>query len=388
MSRIAIRPQPWTHHHVHRLYHLSMAICFGFVSLVIVAGMAVGIYAKAENPQSDAISITASVEGINPGEITPTPTGSKPPVSTTNPTITIVAEPQGEVPTQPLGNNTAYVFDQRKPIFSGTTSVSNGIVFLYVQGPMKLNSTVQAGPDGKWLWQSPDLLPEGNYLITAVVYDSYNLNRYATAHAYFIIDLPGPPAKPGQPGYPGTPGVPGQPGTSIPPTNPEQPPVVPQAPSKIFGIFFKIMDQYKVVETGSFLKAWVTLVSNNEKQINNQQIHYTIISPRGRVILDTTDTVSFTNQSQYQKTFNIAPQTPTGKYTIRVSSTYSGIESVVSDTFFLKNPPFVAAVAPQGPAIVWSLLLLLLLLFLVLVYLAYRYVRHHSRELNQPASAA
>jgi hypothetical protein len=369
------RPQPWTHHHVHRLYHLSMGICFSFVVLALIGGMTFGMRASATDiVVSHDLHVSATVEGINPGPIEPPPSngGSKPPVATVNPTVTIVAEPQGHVPTRPLGNNTAYVFNDPRPIFSGTTSVPNGIVFLYIQGPVQLNSTAPANTAGQWLWQSPDNLPPGNYLITAVVYDSYDLTRYGTTHAYFIVG-----AKGSNPGSGGTgPGSNGSGGSEGPPI------VEPIQPGKVFGLFFQILDQYKVVETGGELKAWVTLVSNNAKQITNQEVDYSVTSPTGRTILETKDMISFSKESQYLKTFNIAPNTPPGKYIIRAVSTYNGIQSVASDTFYLKQAPFVASVAPQGPAIIWSLMLLLLLLFLLLVYITYVYVRHHTRELN------
>lgn len=389
-----LRPQPWTHHHVHRLYHLSLGICFGFAAFVMVAGMATfwmqaGAY---ELSDSGAVSISATVAGINPG---PTSSGSGPkPVQTKNLSVTIQAEPLGQITSTTIGSGnqavSAYVFNSVRPSFSGTTSVSNGIVFIHIDGPVIINSTARATANGYWSWQSSDALPVGTYLITVSVFDSYDLTRSANAKAYYLIEIPeqpidpGQPSQPGQPGMPGTPGQPTQSGTpSAPPTS-EGPPAIPpsEVSSNLFGVFFQIQTQYKTTEVGQKVVAWVTLVSNTDAELRNQDVRYTVTSPQGKIILDTTDTVSFSKQLQYMKSFNIAPQTPTGMYTVRVSSTYNGIESVVTDTFTLKQPLASVGVSQQGPAVIWSLLILLFLLFLVLVIIAYRYVRHHTKALN------
>ncbi|HEX3099745.1 MAG TPA: hypothetical protein VHQ41_02110 [Patescibacteria group bacterium] len=401
-----LKPKPWTHHHAHRLFHISMGLCFGFAALVLVAGM--GTYwvtAGAVSSVSQDLDITATVAGINPGPVTPPSTsGSRVPVPSANPTITITAEPQGLVPQRNItaGGNTvpAYVFDTRRPAFSGTTSVSNGLIFIYIEGPRNVNTTARASADGKWLWQSPDQLPFGTYAITAVVYDSYNLTNSASAKTYFIIQTP--PAQPGQPAQPGKPsqpggsgsgnGTPGQPGTPSEPGSPEQPPVIPAGNlNTVFGIFYEILPQYKSIETGGQIISWVTLVSNADQSVANQDITYQVISPDNKVVLQTTDTVSFSKQVQYMKTFNIAPMTPPGTYTIRISSKYNGIESMASDTFVLREAQAPIAAIGQGPAVIWSLLILLLILFLILVIIAYRYVRRHTRELegyNAPESTA
>lgn len=380
-----LRPQPWTHHHAHRLFHLSMGLCFGFAALVMAAGMAVSFNAGAD----EIVEITATVGGVNPGPIDPPPSGSgfHPPASTANPIVTIVAEPQGQIPGRNIGSTTvpvqAYVFPTQQPSFSGTTSVSNGLVFLFIDGPVHLNSTARADEHGYWYWQSPDILPEGTYYIRAVVFDSYDLTRSGSTSVYFVVELPEAPVDPGQPGQPGQPNQPGEPNQPGQPT-PGGPPVIPpsETAGKLFGIFYEVLPQYKTTEAGTKVVGWVTLVSNTGEQVENQDVYYTVISPQGKVIMETKDTVSFSQQTQFLKTFNIAPMTKSGEYTVRVSSTYNGIESVTSDKFTLKEPVAVASVAPQGPAIIWSLLILLFLLFIILVIIAYRYVRHHTRELN------
>lgn len=393
--KMQLRPQPWTHHHAHRLFHISLGLCFGLAALVMATGMVVNFrVGAAEVVDQDDVEITATVSGINPGPTdTPPTTGGiiKPPITTSNPVVTIVAEPQGQIPGRNIGTTTnpvpAYVFSTVNPAFSGTTSVPNGLIFIYIDGPTDLNSTARADVHGYWSWQSPDALLPGTYTITAVVFDSYDLTRSGRASVYFVVELPKQPVEPGQPIEPGQQpgGQPGQPGGQpTVPGGPGVPPVIPPSTisNQAFGVFFQITDNYKTVEVGKKVVGWVSLVSNLDKQIANQDVTYSIIGPNGKVILETKDTVSFSGLAQYTKTFNIAPMTPSGKYTVRVSSTYNGIESIVSDTFILSEPLFAAGVASQGPAVVWSLLILLFLLFLVLVYFAYRYVRHHTRELQ------
>ncbi len=391
MKKIQIRPQPWTHHHAHRLFHLSMGICFGFAALVMVAGMgAFWMNANADTVVDHDLLITATVGGVNPGPIdTGGSSGSRPPASTANPSITIAAEPQGQVPRIVLGagSNTvsAYAFNTLKPSFSGTTSVSNGIIFIYVEGPRILNSTARASTNGIWSWQAPDPFPVGTYTIVATVYDSYDLTKSASTKEYFTITNPAVPVEPGAPVTPTTPGT-GKPGgsgtgndggTTTPPVTP---PVV--NPNKVFGIFFEILDKYKTVQAGTKTVGWVSLVSNLERPIKDQEVKYIVTSPEGKVILESSDLVSFSKLSQFLKEFTLAPLTQPGEYTLRISSTYNGIESVSSDKFTVTAAPTAATVAPQGVAIIWSLLILLLILFLVLMIIAYRWVRHHTRQLD------
>lgn len=376
-----IKPQSWTHHHTHRLFHISLGLCFGFISLVIVGGMATALFSATADtsPKSGVINVGATVEGVNPGPINPGGQSGTiiPPVQTQNPTVTIVAEPQGYVPTQ----GGAYVFNNQTPAFSGVSSVPNGLVFITIRGAAELNSTAQADSLGHWYWQSPVYFPEGKYDITVAVFDSYDLTRSGSAKANFIIKLPeGQQPVPVNPGSsPTEPQIPSGPLT--PPTGPTS--------NLIFGAFIKILPDYKVVETTQKVVVAVNLISNSGKEVLNQDIHFKIVSPQGKVILQTSDVVSFNRHSEYLKTFYIAPATPEGEYTISVSADYTGTQSLASDTFTIKE--FV--VLPTGqttpnsntieqwPAMIWALLLMLLLLFIVLTIMAYHQIRHHSREI-------
>lgn len=377
---------------------MTLGMCFGFAALVVIAGMGafwMNAGAATVTDQGD-VTISANVGGVNPGPIDPGGGGGyRPPVSTINPTVTIVAEPQGQIPRVVIGSGinqvAAYAFNTGKPAFSGTTSVSNGIVFLYIEGPRSLNSTALATANGRWYWESPDTLPVGTYSIVATVYDSYDLTKSASTKEYFTIIIP---IIPGEPVVPIEPGTPSDPSTGGPGTNPgtgpgtgtEEPPVIPPTAGtdKVFGIFLEVLKQYETVQAGTKTIAWVSLVSNLDKPITNQEIKYSVTSPQGKVILESSDIVSFSKLSQFIKDFTIAPLTMPGEYVLRVSSTYNGIESVSSDKFTVTQAPASASVAPQGAAVIWSLLILLLILFIILMLIAYRWVRHHTRQLDEP----
>lgn len=397
--KLKLKPDQWTHHHTHRLYHISMGVCFGFISLAVVGVMAtVWVRAGAID-----VSVTAQVNGISPGPITGGGGGGPAPAPTPNPQITMVAEPQGQITQQPIntpeGLRAADVFPNLRPTYSGTTSVSNGLVFLSISGSASLNSTAQADSSGNWIWQSPVELIEGSFSITATVYDSYDLTRSGSLKKYFIIELPAEPI-PGQPpqtgggsGGTGTPG--GSGGTG---GNPKPIPTIPTVPEEPtaegdlqFGIFIKILDESKYVTSGDDVVAAIALVSNKGQQVVAQDIEYKIISPNNEVILETTDTVSFSKQAEFLKTFTTAPETPTGEYTLQVSSKYNGVTSRAQDKFrILSKATPTAATQEQGPIIIWSLLILLWLLFVVLLIIAYRQVMYHHSEIknnNQPKTA-
>lgn len=344
--------------------------------------------AGAEN-----VAVTAVVDGVNPGPIVGGG-GGPAPVPTPNPTISMVAEPKHRITQRlintPEGMKAADVFPTKQPAYSGTTSVANGLIFLTISGTSSFNSTARADAAGQWLWQSPVEVVEGAYSITATVYDSYDLTRSGSVKQYFIIELPKQPAP--QPGgqpeppvepKPGTGG--GQPGTTPrpEPSIPTLPPVEVPVGASQFGIFISVIDEYKYVTSGEKVVARILLVSNSGQQVVAQDIHYKIVSPSGKIILETTDTVSFSKQSQFLKTFTTAPETPTGEYTIQVSAKHNGITSHSQTKFNLLNKAAAAgSVQAQGPIIIWSLLVLLWLLFIVLLIIAYRQVMHHHNEIN------
>lgn len=388
-----LRPEYWTHHHTHRLFHISLGICFGFIAITLVGGMTTALFnATADGtPKSGDITVTALVSGVNPGPISGGSTGgSKPPAPapTANPTISIVAEPQGQITTR----SNAYVFTNSYPAFSGFASVPNGLVFLKIEGQAILNSTTQATSNGYWYWKSPESLPVGSYQITAAVFDSYDLTRSGNAKANFVIEIPNqlpdseslPPSS--QPSTPGSSG-------SIPaPTTPELPPMptLPTSPTinALFGVFLRVLPDYKTVVPGTSVVTAVSLVSNSKvSEVVNQDLQFKVMSPKGQVILETTDTVSFSKHSDYLKTFNIAPATPPGQYTISITATHSGVTSVASDTFEITaSAPVVGSqtnpnIPAQWPALVWALLIMLVLMFIVLTIVAYHQVQHHSGEL-------
>lgn len=391
------KPEQWTHHHTHRLFHISLGLCFGFISVIIVSGMAAALFtatADDNTPKSGNLIVAAQVEGVNPGPIDPGHFGSKPPVATVNPTITIVAEPKGQVPQQ----GSVYVFNTQFPAFSGVASVPNGLIFITIRGQEDLNSTAQADVYGQWYWKSPEALPEGKYGVTAAVFDSYDLTRSGSAKADFMIKLPLIPQPPTnnptntQTNSGGTkPPTPSNPSTPSTPTTPEQPtlplPPVPTVPTNVlFGAFITVMPDYKTVETGKKVVVGVSLVSNSGKEVSNQRLDFKVTSPKGKIILQTSDIVSFSAHAEYLKTFYIAPATPEGEYTVTVTAVHYGIPSESSDTFNIKGAAApvaqTAETVQQWPALLWVLMIMLLLLFIVLTIMAYHQVRHHSRELD------
>jgi hypothetical protein len=371
-------PTQWTHHHTHRLFHISLALCFGFIVLTILAGLlAVWWGARAAtDPVSENVNITAIVGGVNPGPITPSPSsGSVPQHPVTHPTITIVAEPQGQIPQQPLpvGQQVfpAYVFMVTNPAFSGQTSVPNSLVFLHIQGPQTFNSTAVADSAGNWLWQSSTPLPPGTYLITATVYDSQDLSKYGTASTYFIVK----PAPAGEPATPGGPKIPpinaGSGGSGI-------------AGDQLFGIFLEILKDYKQVIVGNNIVASITLVNKfSNKEIPDQVIEYEVKDWTGSVIMESSDTVSFSKISRFLKTILTAPATKPGVYRLIVTSTFQGVTSTASDTFVLQPSLPAIPAGASGPTILWSALFGLLLLFLLLVAIAYYQVRVVSRHIKE-----
>ncbi len=368
----------FSHHHVHRLFHISMGLCFAFILLTIVAGMvSVWLQAGADTtPKSGTMTVTAIVGGINPGPIT-SGGSSIPPSNNQIPTITIYAEPYGQVPQKAVvvGQNTvpAYAFLSANPAFSGQSSVGNSLIFLSISGPQNFNSTALAGNDGKWFWQSPEKFKPGIYTIIATVYNPNDLTKFSTAKTYFVISEQD--NNPTQPEFPGTGQPTGQPG--------EQPGENGLGKA-LFGIFFEVLKDYKKITVGKEVVVAITLVNNNPKiEVHDQEIEYKVIGVDGKVIMESKDTVSFSSISRFLKTILTAPRTKPGVYTVQVTSTYEGITSTASDTFVLEPFLFSENESDTSPMILWSALAGLLLLFLFLVLVAYHQVRLVTRHIHE-----
>lgn len=374
---------------------MSLGFCFAFAALAMIGTMAtVWLNVGAEDVQ-----VTATVSGVTPGPVEPgsgASGGSAPPKQTANPTITIVGEPRGQISVR----SGYYIFEASNPAFSGLTSVPNGLVFVTVLGKTELNSTTQAGANGNWYWESPVSLPNGSYSIRVAVFDSYDLTRSGSAQASFIVESKDPQGEVIPPVSPptipsGAPSVPPAPGTPGTPAEPAVPPIE-LPPSLLFGVFFNVLDEYKYVTVGEKVVGQIVLLSNSDQQIASQDVHYKVYDPNDKVVLESTDTVSFSKKAQIQKTFFTAPRTPPGDYTIEVSSEYQGVTSVTSDTFRLILPvsgggtidqsPVSPPQVSRSPVVMWTLMVLLALLFIALAFFAYRHMRHHHQQLqNQPA---
>lgn len=336
----------------------------GLLFAVAVIGMCASSIARwpqvqaAQVSDSHSIGVSAVVGGVNPGPVDSGGSSGSVPTPTKKPTITIIAEPKGQVPQQ----GSAYVFTGIKPAFSGTTSVPNGLIFLQITGPNSLNSTVQADGQGNWFWQAPLVLPSGSYTIVATVYDSFDLTRFASVRANFIVQPAQSPdgSNEGQPSE--QPSFP-----SVPPTN---------GGNQQFGVFLQISDEYKYVIAGNPIVGLVSLITNSGQAVANQDILYTIISPTGEVILQSTDTMQFSKQLRFLKTFTTAPNTLVGEYTVQVTSTYKGITSVASDTFHLIPPPTGSGVKIPMIVLFGSSFLIACILFalfaIILYFIAWR----------------
>ncbi len=377
--------QPWTHHHAHRLFHISLGLCFAFILVTILMGLMVVWLGHADPPPvSHDVSITATVAGITPGPID-NGGGPAPVPPNQNPTITIVAEPQGVIP-QTGG---VYVFVDRIPAFSGHTSVPGGLIFISIAGPQVLNSSAIADGQGNWYWQSPAKLDLGSYAITATVYNRNDFSKSGHVTANFAVETNLQTNQPnnGNQGTPGNNGQPGKPGTGRPGTGGITLPPAPGT-SRLFGVFFKVLPEYERVLAGNKVVGQLTLVNKLSNQETNQEISYKISGPDGKVVMESQDNITYSKVANFLKTFYTAPATAPGRYTIVVTTSYNGIISTASDTFNLEQV-FPAAPTQReinGPVILWGGLAGLLMLFLFLVLVAYyqvRLVSRHIREHNE-----
>jgi hypothetical protein len=102
-----LKPTVWTHHHTHRLFHLSMGLCLTFVAGTIVTGL-VSVWLSAGAVNQDVTGGPVVIEAVVPG-VTPGPIsggGGPAPVPPPTPTPTPTPQPNPQPNPEPTPNPT------------------------------------------------------------------------------------------------------------------------------------------------------------------------------------------------------------------------------------------------------------------------------------------
>lgn len=369
---IAVRPKPWTRHHTHRLFHISLGLVFAYIIGMLSAGLVVAWWQVSA---SDEVTISARIGDVEPGPTVIGGGGSGGgPVPIANPPVTEPTQPieepkvdleslmpdaQQQVIDSPAGPIKVYIFNTRRPPFKGVTSMPFALIFLEVHSDFVLHGTAQADEKGRWQWYPPEDIAPGPHKLLVTTVDPNNPARVARASLDFYIE------------------------TNAPSKTPK--PIVPVSNAffkELFGIFLTIPSQYKAVAAGDNVVADLRLYSQGDTV--TKDIKYSVVGPDNDVVLEVSETLPLGEEIAFKKTFITHPGARAGTYTIHVKVPNLINTAVASDKFLILSPPtgLAGTSVPTTPLMI-EMLLALLLLFIVLTIFAYRRVLVLTRRIRE-----
>jgi len=379
-----IRPKKWTHHHTHRLYHISLGICFTFIALLVLYGILIlFLSARADNPAPINLQLSGMVAEVNSGPTTvvtgggggPPYTPPKQPTLNT-PYVTIdfaysASDSKGQnagisYEQVKLSDGTkgwARIYDTQLPQFSGLTNIPNAIIYIQIQSADKnINSTSSVNSLGAWSWNALDQLNAGTYTFTVTAVDPNSNLIHASASEYFEVKIPtGSNTNPTQ--------TPGKTTTGTGQTTPGQTGTGQNNPD--IYVFVNIPANTKEVPPGGEIFATVKFVNlNSDGQTIKVPAEYIIEDKNNNIIMDTTEDVSVVDQISLLKSFYISGELPEGDYTLIVKAPVAGAVAEASDTFTVKGKK-VVSVSETGRINLTAIFQCLTALFLFFAFIAY-----------------
>lgn len=372
-----VRPKVWSHHHVQRLYHLSMLAAFIFIVAVIIFGFFAVLW------QAEALTLSVqndeAVSATVPGITTATSTPENNPVvlvgggghdfpTTTPPNPYVTVKPtQGVLQPEPvkLANQeplTIYIIGTSQPTFFGQTNVPGALIFVEVFSRGYIRGGVVADSQGNWQWQVPVKLEAGEHTVTVTAKDPGSRKSLASASLVFFVE-PSPNAP-------------------IQVVNPQPKP----AGSYAFNLFLQILPKYQSVYPGQETRAGVEIINFGEKGHPARAIlQFSVTDPSGKLILNSSEAVNVTDDTKIIKPFFLNPLADTGKYTLSVSLSKGSTTAYASGSFEVKPllQAKLSALSGTNFPLVDQILLVLLFFFSMVVYFEYNKVAALSRFIKR-----
>lgn len=376
-----IRPTTWTHHHTHRLFHISQLAAFAFIIASLISGAAmVAEQARTQEvSQTEYVRITATVPEIVPGPAACCGEGILPPLSSQ---AWVTIAPRSGIPVIKRGS--IFEFPNSYPAFEGSSNIANALVFLQINGPNNLTSTVALDKDDKWWWQSPVALTPGSYHITATAQSQAEPSIQATADLYFII----PPPLSQQPTQSGQPA----PTLGKPPGQKAGAPNATPVPAGQGGLSVRveIPEHFKTIAPGDELVIFTTVYRFGVKPKNNMvEIRYRIEDSQHKLIVGATERMPVADKSSIVKSFLTSPLLAQKTYTVIAQINYDNGLAVSSDSFVVQGKPtvgFIANTKIDLTALIWAFFALILL-FCIIAFFEYQKVKLVSMRIRQENEA-
>lgn len=304
------------------------------------------------------VTVKATVAGISPGETlvvtnagavplflaSPAPSspgGIPPPASPRAPSVVVPSE-VGSVLTptstiepatgQEVGSRLAKdangtdrsipVFFSNRPKFSGKTNIPNAEVTFEIEaGDIRIRGKTYTADDGSYSWPAPAFDLPGLYTIIITVTDPTIPSLRVTESLDFYLDFEALSKAPA-------------PRSRL--RSAEDSAVV----DPLFDVLVAVTQKYKRVLPGEEVIVGVKLLNFGfAGKAVDVPVEYLVEDERGRTVSASSETVAVSTQISLLKTFNTAPNTDPGEYTVIVQVPSRGMRALSSDTFQVVSDP-------------------------------------------------
>lgn len=372
------RPHQWTHHHTHRLFHLSVFLSFVAIICSVIAGQLL-VWVQT-NAAEEIVSISAIVGGINDNPSRQISSGSATskdfPVSVPpRPLTDNLNNKNGlliSADTAPFGAE--YIADTnhprpywlvrtRYPEFRGRTNIPNTTVFIEIHSPIVVTASTRSDSSGNWSWVTPVPLSEGIHTATFAVSNLDNPETFSGLTIDFVIDLSENVDKEAP-----------SPFNSVF--------IEGGGPDILFDVQVRILDQFKIIDQGDEVAARIRLINfGSAGSPVDVTIHYLVTDQEGNILLHSTETVAVATRLSMLKTFQTVSNFPPGRYSIIVNVPSTIVTATATDIFEVRSPVFpVAATSSNFPS-PEVLLVILLIVFIIFAYIELHQIAGLSQEI-------
>ena len=212
--------------------------------------------------------------------------------------------------------------ENRRPIFSGTTSMANATILVSIG--VSFLAEFSANANGYWEWQPPYGVPSGSHMFTVTATDPDDGTRQATASLRFDILKRNDTGQSGKMEETGT------------------SPTVPSVPSSGVPLDFTLSVDDTVLQGGALhMKIVIDALQPKYSHIT-VPIRYSIINENGGSVTTETRKAYITEGATFSESFSIPMYTASGKYFLQAEILLDTMNVSRKAAFTVTELPLIA----------------------------------------------
>lgn len=244
-------------------------------------------------------------------------------VAAADPTVSITTLDGRSIATY---NGTPRISD-RRPTFTGTTSIPNAIVEIVVGPPSGVAVSLIANANGYFEWEPTTNLDYGAQTFTVTAIDPFDTARVATTSLYFEIKRKSDDSG----------------GKTKKPATPASPEMIDQDESTPIDFSLVIANNMKEIFQGGTIGAILTIQNIASAFTDTKSIiRYSIVDSQGREIISKSEEQLLSRGSEIQNHIDIPLYVSSGEYAVVVTIANGTTTSSRSAKFLVKELPLIS----------------------------------------------